>query len=193
MKSWRRLARERCPPRPPRTPSARPRREPRPPRSGPGRSLETGPSLPRASAWAATSVPVRWRIPPSGLQVPLKRGSSVTPCSACPPCANMAAAGQPPPVKVRVEGNGRMVHWSELGGFDPYTHRHKPYPGTRNVPAWDFAPQRSLAEVAAIAAGGAAVGRARGVRGEQAAGSRQRAGGGGCTGGRPQAAARTGQ
>jgi tetratricopeptide (TPR) repeat protein len=91
-------------------------------------------------------------------QVPLKRGESVTPVLACPPCANMAAAGQPPPVKVRVEGNGRMVHWSELGGFDPYTHRHKAYPGTRNVPAWDFAPQRSLAEVAAIAAGGAAIG-----------------------------------
>lgn len=91
-------------------------------------------------------------------QVPLKRGASVTPVLACPPCANMAAAGQPPPVKVRVEGNGRMVHWSELGGFDPYTHRHKAYPGTRNVPAWDFAPQRSLAEVAAVAAGGAAIG-----------------------------------
>lgn len=92
------------------------------------------------------------------MQVPLKRGKTVTPVLACPPCANMAAAGQPPPVKVRVEGNGRMVHWSELGGFDPYTHRHQAYPGTRNVPAWDFAPQRSLAEVAAIAAGGAAIG-----------------------------------
>jgi len=92
------------------------------------------------------------------MQVPLKRGSDVTPVLACPPCANMAAAGQPPPVKVRMEGGGRMVHWSELGGYDPYTHRHKSYPGTRNVPAWDFAPQRSLAEVAAIAAGGAAIG-----------------------------------
>ncbi|KFE61984.1 tetratricopeptide repeat protein [Hyalangium minutum] len=92
------------------------------------------------------------------MQVPLKRGETVTSVLACPPCANMAAAGQPPPVKVRVEGNGRMVHWSELGGFDPYTHRHNAYPGTRNVPAWDFAPQRSLAEVAAIAAGGAAIG-----------------------------------
>jgi hypothetical protein len=92
------------------------------------------------------------------MQVPLKRGANVTPVLACPPCANMAAAGQPPPVKVRVEGNGRMVHWSELGGFDPYAHRHKAFPGTRNVPAWDFAPQRSLGEVAAIAAGGAAIG-----------------------------------
>lgn len=92
------------------------------------------------------------------MQVPLKRGGSVTPVLACPPCANMASAGQPPPVKVRVEGNGRMVHWSELGGFDPYQHRHTAYPGTRNVPAWDFAPQRSLGEVAAIAAGGVAIG-----------------------------------
>jgi tetratricopeptide (TPR) repeat protein len=92
------------------------------------------------------------------MQVPLKRGENVTPVLACPPCANMAAAGQPPPVKVRIEGNGRMAHWSELGGFDPYTHRHTVYPGTRNVPAWDFAAQRSLAEVAAIAAGGAAIG-----------------------------------
>jgi tetratricopeptide (TPR) repeat protein len=92
------------------------------------------------------------------MQVPLKRGSDVTPVLACPPCANMAAAGRPPPVMVRMEGGGRMVHWSELGGYDPYTHRHKSYPGTRNVPAWDFTPQRSLAEVAALAAGGAAIG-----------------------------------
>ncbi len=88
------------------------------------------------------------------MQVPLKRGSDVTPVLACPPCANMAAAGQPPPVKVRMEG-GRTVHWSELGEYDPYTHRHKHYPGTRMVPAWDFTPHRSLGEVAAIAAGGA--------------------------------------
>jgi tetratricopeptide (TPR) repeat protein len=92
------------------------------------------------------------------MQVPLKRGADVTPVLACPPCANMAATGRPPPVKVRMEGGGRMVHWSELGGYDPYTHRHKSYPGTRNVPAWDFTPQRSLGEVAAIAAGGAAIG-----------------------------------
>jgi hypothetical protein len=89
------------------------------------------------------------------MQVPLKRGSDVTPVLACPPCANMASAGQPPPVKVRMEGGGRMVHWSELGGYDPYAHRHKPYPGTRMVPAWNFTPQRSLGEVAAMAAGGA--------------------------------------
>jgi hypothetical protein len=90
-------------------------------------------------------------------QVPLKRGSDVTPVLACPPCANMAAAGKPPPVKVLMAGGGRMAHWSEADGFDPYTHRHKAHPGIRNVPAWDFAPQRSLAEVAAIAAGGAAL------------------------------------
>jgi hypothetical protein len=92
------------------------------------------------------------------MQVPLKRGANVTAVLACPPCANMAAAGQPPPVKVRMEAGGRMVHWSELGGYDPYTHRHKAYPGTRMVPAWDFAPQRSVAEVAAMAAGGALAG-----------------------------------
>ncbi|MBN1206892.1 MAG: hypothetical protein JXB05_18555 [Myxococcaceae bacterium] len=90
-------------------------------------------------------------------QVPLKRGAEITHVLACPPCANMASAGQPPPVKVRV-AQGRATHWSELGGYDPYAHRHKPYPGTRMVPAWDFTPQRSLAEVAAIAAGGALVG-----------------------------------
>jgi hypothetical protein len=89
------------------------------------------------------------------MQVPLKRGSAVTPVLACPPCANMASAGQPPPVKVRMEAGGRMVHWSELGGYDPYTHRHKPYLGIRMVPAWDFTPQRPLGEVAAMAAGGA--------------------------------------
>jgi len=88
------------------------------------------------------------------MQVPLKRGSDVTPVLACPPCANMASAGQPPPVKVRSEGR-RRVHWSEVGDYDPYTHRHKPYPRTHMVPAWEFTPQRSLAEVAALAAGGA--------------------------------------
>ena len=92
------------------------------------------------------------------MQVPLKRGSDVAHVLACPPCANMAAAGQPPPVKVRIEGGGRMIHWSEVGGFDPYAHRHRSFPGLRNVPAWDFSPQRSLGEVAAIAAGGAAIG-----------------------------------
>lgn len=92
------------------------------------------------------------------MQVPLKRGSDVTAVLACPPCANMASAGQPPPVKVLMGRGGRMVHWSELDGYDPYTHRHKAYPGTRMVPAWDFAPQRSVAEVAALAAGGALAG-----------------------------------
>jgi hypothetical protein len=50
------------------------------------------------------------------------------------------------------------MHWSELDGYDPYTHRHKPYPGTSTVPAWKFTPERSVAEVAAMAAGGALVG-----------------------------------
>lgn len=89
------------------------------------------------------------------MQVPLKRGSDVTHVLACPPCANMASAGQPPPVKLYREDDGRMAHWSELGDYDPYTHRHRPYPRTYMLPAWDFTPQRSLGEVAALAAGGA--------------------------------------
>jgi tetratricopeptide (TPR) repeat protein len=91
------------------------------------------------------------------MQVPLKRGAEVTHVLACPPCANMAAAGQPPQIRVRQEQGGQPVHWSELEGFDPYLHRHKPYPGTRMAPPWHFAP-RSLAEVAALAAGGALAG-----------------------------------
>jgi tetratricopeptide (TPR) repeat protein len=91
-------------------------------------------------------------------QVPLKRGAETTPVLACPPCANMATAGQVPQVKVRVTQDGRTLHWSELDGYEPYIHRHKPYPGASMVPAWNFTPQRSLAEVAAMAAGGAVAG-----------------------------------
>lgn len=40
-------------------------------------------------------------------------------------------------------------------GFDPYTHRHLPFPNTTTVPAWQYTPSRSLGEVAAVAAGGA--------------------------------------
>ncbi|EAU69342.1 tetratricopeptide repeat domain protein [Stigmatella aurantiaca DW4/3-1] len=87
--------------------------------------------------------------------VPLKRGADVTKVLACPPCANMASAGQPPPVKVRQLRNGQTQHWSELDGYDPYLHRHKPYPEMGTVPSWEYAPQRSLGEVAAMAAGGA--------------------------------------
>ncbi|SEL76591.1 Tetratricopeptide repeat-containing protein [Stigmatella aurantiaca] len=85
--------------------------------------------------------------------VPLKRGTDVTNVLACPPCANMASAGQPPPVKVLRRG-GKTVHWSELGGYDPYTHRHRAYPDMIQVPAWQYTPERSLEEVAALAAGG---------------------------------------
>ncbi len=90
-------------------------------------------------------------------QVPLKRGSDVTQVLACAPCANMASAGQPPQVKVGTAG-AQTVHWSELDGYDPYTHYHKPFPGTRMAPLWDFTPRRSMAELAAMAAGGALVG-----------------------------------
>ncbi|MDC0709964.1 hypothetical protein POL68_15930 [Stigmatella sp. ncwal1] len=88
-------------------------------------------------------------------QVPLKRGEDITKVLSCPPCANMASAGQPPPVKVHQMRNGQTEHWSELDGYDPYTHRHKPYPHMNLVPAWQYTPERSLGEVAALAAGGA--------------------------------------
>lgn len=91
------------------------------------------------------------------VQVPLKRGGGTDTVLACRPCANMAAAGQAPPVTVRQEG-GRTLHWSELPDFDPYVHRHRHYQGSRAVPAYDFAPQRSVGELAAMAAGGAVVG-----------------------------------
>ncbi|OJH36839.1 tetratricopeptide repeat protein [Cystobacter ferrugineus] len=89
------------------------------------------------------------------MQVPLKRGSQVTHVLACPPCANMAAAGQPPPVKVRRSVTGLTQHWSEVRGYDPYTHRHQPHPDMGTMPAWQYTPERSLGEVAAMAAGGA--------------------------------------
>ncbi len=87
-------------------------------------------------------------------QVPLKRGSDITPVVACPPCAELAAAGQPSPILVRMEMGERMLHWSELERYDPYHRRHEPYPGVRTVPAWDLASQLSLSELAARAAGG---------------------------------------
>ncbi|WNG27492.1 tetratricopeptide repeat protein [Cystobacter fuscus] len=89
------------------------------------------------------------------MQVPLKRGSQVTNVLACPPCANMAAAGQPPPVKVLRSGSGQTQHWSEVRGYDPYTHRHQPHPDMSTIPAWQYTPERSLGEVAAMAAGSA--------------------------------------
>jgi hypothetical protein len=92
------------------------------------------------------------------VQVPLKRGTGVDTVLACRPCSNMVAAGQAPPVTtVRQEG-GRMVHWSEVPDFDPYIHRHRRYQGSSSVPAYDFTPQRSVGELAAMAAGGAVVG-----------------------------------
>jgi hypothetical protein len=86
-------------------------------------------------------------------QVPLKRGPDVTNVLACPPCANRVSAGQPPPVKVQRVG-GKTVHWSELGGYDPYAHHHTAYPHMSQVPAWQYTPERPLGEVAALAAGG---------------------------------------
>jgi hypothetical protein len=91
------------------------------------------------------------------VQVPLKRGEGTDTVLACRACANLVAAGQTPQVKVRQEG-GRMLHWSELPDYDPYIHRHRPYVGSRSVPVYDFAPQRSIGELAAMAAGGAVVG-----------------------------------
>lgn len=88
-------------------------------------------------------------------RVPLRLGAQVVEVLACPPCANMAAAGQPPPVKVRRLHGGQFQHWSEMLGYDPYTHRHQPFANTTTVPAWEYKPSRPLAEVAALAAGGA--------------------------------------
>ncbi|WP_224368820.1 tetratricopeptide repeat protein [Hyalangium versicolor] len=88
-------------------------------------------------------------------QVPIKRGSEVVHVLACPPCANMASAGQSPPVKVVIDQNGQRVHWSELEDYSPYVHRHRPYQGARLVQPWEYTPQRSMGEVAAMAAGGA--------------------------------------
>jgi tetratricopeptide (TPR) repeat protein len=91
------------------------------------------------------------------VQVPLKRGSSVDTVLACRPCANLVAAGQSPEVKV-VQDGGRTLHWSEVPDYDPYIHQHRRYFGSRAVPAYDFTPGRSVAELAAMAAGGAVVG-----------------------------------
>lgn len=92
-------------------------------------------------------------------RVSLKRGTEVTEVLACPPCANTAARGQAPPVKALVGEDGQMRHWSEIPDYDPYLHRHQPYPGASLVPGWKFAPGgRSLAEVAALAGGGALAG-----------------------------------
>ncbi len=90
-------------------------------------------------------------------RVPLKRGADVTEVLACPPCANIAATGQSPAVKVHPQG-GRQVHWSEAAGYDPYVHRHRVFPGIQSVPAWNFTPERSVGELAMMAAGGALVG-----------------------------------
>ena len=91
-------------------------------------------------------------------RVPIKRRAQVHEVLACPPCANMAAAGQPPPVTVQRRPKGRILHWSELPDYDPYTHRHQPLPDMGTALAWEKTSLRPLGEVAALAAGGLATG-----------------------------------
>jgi tetratricopeptide (TPR) repeat protein len=89
------------------------------------------------------------------MQVPIKQGARITHVLACPPCANLASAGHPPRLTVLRSRDGRLQHWSELNGYDPYAHRHQPYPDLTQIPSWEYTPERSLGEVAAMAAGGA--------------------------------------
>lgn len=73
---------------------------------------------------------------------------------ACPACANLIAQGKTPST-IMLGGENGSRHWSEDPGFDPYLHRHVPYPSAMQVPAWQQKPTRPFSELALLAAGGA--------------------------------------
>ncbi len=82
--------------------------------------------------------------------VAIKRSDTRTSVVSCPGCAAKSAQGQAPEILVAEDGK---THWSEIPGFDPYAARHSALEGVRRMPAWRYAPQRSFAELAMLAAG----------------------------------------
>ena len=85
----------------------------------------------------------------------VKRGESRASVVSCPGCADKSAQGEAPAVLVADDGK---THWSEIPGFDPYAARHSALDGVQRMPAWRYAPQRSVAELAMLAAGSALAG-----------------------------------
>lgn len=57
------------------------------------------------------------------------------PVLACATCARQAEVGQPPRVTV-VKDGAQLKHWSQVEGFDPYLHAHRPFPGAQELPPW---------------------------------------------------------
>ena len=87
--------------------------------------------------------------------VAMKRGDAKAEVIACPNCAQTAAQGEAPAILAAADGS---THWSEVPGFDPYAARHGASDNTQRIPAWRFAPQRSLGELALLAGGAALAG-----------------------------------
>lgn len=87
--------------------------------------------------------------------VALKRGDSRDEVVSCPNCAKASAQGQAPSILVSADGK---THWSEIADFDPYAARHAAADGLQRLPAWRFAPQRSVGELALLAGGAALAG-----------------------------------
>lgn len=84
--------------------------------------------------------------------VSLCRGKEAAIILACPACAEQVERGEPPEVRI-IHNGGRMLHWSELPGYDPYTHRHRDLPGVVTIPSGCLEAERPLAYLAAAAAG----------------------------------------
>lgn len=82
--------------------------------------------------------------------VQVKRGESRDSVASCLDCASRAARGESLEILESADGKS---HWTEVADFDPYAARHAGLPGMRRVPAWRHAPQRSLRELALLAAG----------------------------------------
>jgi hypothetical protein len=87
--------------------------------------------------------------------VTLKRGDSRARVVCCPDCAVQAKQGEAPAVLVAEDGK---THWSEIPGFDPYAARHGALVDVQRMPAWRHTPQRSVADLALLAAGSALAG-----------------------------------
>lgn len=73
--------------------------------------------------------------PESRHRLTLRLHGGEEPVLACAACARQAEVGQPPRVTV-VKDGAQLKHWSQVEGFDPYLHAHRPFPGAQELPPW---------------------------------------------------------
>ncbi len=84
----------------------------------------------------------------------LSQSGQQTSALACQACAQQAQRGDPPRIQAVVR-DGQALHWAQVPDYDPYLHRHLPYPGASPVGLHRLGEGSRLSEVAKLAAGGA--------------------------------------